>query len=96
MTDTSVHPGPTPETPEKKQKRPFSKTLGRLAGELRGLEVEERTARGIWLKDLCVHEGYHENLLRLVDRAIAGASDSIRLMSAMRSAKPDASAMPLA
>lgn len=34
--------------------------------------VEERSARGTWLKDLCVHEGYHETLLGLVDRALAG------------------------
>ncbi len=34
--------------------------------------VEGRTPRAAWLRDLCVYEGYHDKLLELVDRALAG------------------------
>ena len=34
--------------------------------------VAEETPRARWLADLCVFEGYHPRLLRLVDRALAG------------------------
>ncbi len=47
-------------------------------GELEALrdEVAQVVAgshpRGRWLRDLCVYEGYHEELLACVDRALAG------------------------
>lgn len=52
--------------------------LSAYPGEMEALRarvaevVEERTPRGAWLKDLCVYEGYHERLLRILDRCIAG------------------------
>jgi hypothetical protein len=34
--------------------------------------LDGRTPRARWLADLCVFEGYHANLLAMVDRALAG------------------------
>lgn len=34
--------------------------------------VNEDTRRSRWLRDLCVYEGYHEGLLALVERTLAG------------------------
>jgi len=34
--------------------------------------LEEKTFRSKFLLDLCVYEGYHANLLRLVDKALGG------------------------
>jgi hypothetical protein len=47
-------------------------------GELEGLRddlrrlVEDDTPRTRWLRDLCVYEGYHEELLAIVERVLAG------------------------
>lgn len=34
--------------------------------------VKEDTRRTRWLRDLCVYEGYHEELLAIIERALAG------------------------
>lgn len=49
--------------------------------------VAEETRYGTWLRDLCVHEGYHESLLAAVERAIAGDLG----LSAAEHADPDIS-----
>ena len=50
--------------------------LSRLRAEV-GAVIDGSHPRAEWLRDLCVYEGYHENLLRLVDRARSeGAFDA--------------------
>ena len=52
--------------------------LSLYPGRLEGLRerasgvASGQTLRGLWLQDLCVHEGYHSTLVRLIDRAMAG------------------------
>lgn len=45
--------------------------LERVRDSARGVASED-TRHARWLRDLCVHQGYHESLLAAVERAIAG------------------------